>query len=164
VAGRSDAGRRRFRVRADRRCTPTVGQRPPITTRTSVVATPTGLEPATSAVTGRADGRWLSMGVAGPLEFAGLRAFETLGSRWVFSGLLLPQCCPTEIIFSRDGVDPPSSPRWCRCRVVDRDSPSRRATFFNVIRSGNSSTAGSPPRSAITTARLAQQQRRPQVR
>jgi len=72
--------------------------------------------------------------VAGPLEFAGLRAFETLGSRWVFSGLLLPQCCPTEIIFSRDGVDPPSSPRWCRCRVVDRDSPSRRATFFNVIR------------------------------
>src|SRR6476646_3528894 len=74
--------------------------------RMSVVATPTGLEPATSAVTGRADGRWLSMGVAGPLEFAGLRAFETLGSRWVFSGLLLPQCCPTEIIFSRDGVEP----------------------------------------------------------
>jgi hypothetical protein len=72
----------------------------------SVVATPTGLEPATSAVTERADGRWLSMGVAGPLEFAGLRAFETLGSRWVFSGLLLPQCCPTEIIFSRDGVEP----------------------------------------------------------
>ena len=69
------------------------------------MATPTGLEPATSAVTGRADGRWRWLVVVGALKFTGLRAFETLGSRWVFSGLLLPQCCPTEIILSRDRVE-----------------------------------------------------------
>jgi hypothetical protein len=43
--------------------------------------------------------------VAGALEFTGFRVFEMLGSRWVFSGLLLPRCCPTEIIFSRDRIE-----------------------------------------------------------
>ena len=160
VAGRSDAGRRRFRVRADRRCTPTVGQRPPITTRTSVVATPTGLEPATSAVTGRADGRWRWLVVTGALEFTGLRSFETLGSRRVFSGLVLPRCCPTEIIFSRDRVEP----RPARCGGVDAGSstgPRRAGGRRSPMSSGRASRApqarrrGAPPPQPVLRSRRA---------